>query len=187
MTTAYEELEQAWKREFHASELQPLRQGFYKDLASYAKRLREAQRNLDTKSLKAIILEEEMQRLAHLSIQLVDRRLEKLWANPSPVQADNLEPVERQVHQDISGIQRNVQKLKDDLEQGREPLHSKPPGSGLVLIRFVRDVPSIIGVDLKTHGPFLREDVAKLPHENAESLIRQGAAVEIRTTAQDNE
>jgi len=47
-------------------------------------------------------------------------------------------------------------------------------------------MPSIIGVDLKTHGPFLKEDIAVLPYENAESLIRQGTAVEIRPSHRDN-
>jgi len=47
-------------------------------------------------------------------------------------------------------------------------------------------MPSIIGVDLKTHGPFLKEDIAVLPYENAESLIRRGTAVEIRPSHRDN-
>jgi len=55
------------------------------------------------------------------------------------------------------------------------------------LIRFVKDVPSIIGVDLKAHGPFHKEDVARLPQENADSLVRQGAAVEITASNRDNE
>ncbi len=77
--------------------------------------------------------------------------------------------------------------MKQDLIQGREPSVSIPKDSGFVLTRFVRDVPSIIGVDLKTHGPFHKEDVARLPRENAESLIRQGAATEVRALDQDNE
>ena len=55
-----------------------------------------------------------------------------------------------------------------------EPEVSKP--SELVPVRFVQDVPQIIGVDLKTHGPFKAEDIASLPKENAEALIKQGLA-----------
>jgi DNA replication initiation complex subunit (GINS family) len=91
------------------------------------------------------------------------------------------------VYQDLSGISRHYEKLKEELLQGREPSGPIVRDRTKLLVRFVKDVPSIIGVDLKTHGPFLKEDIAKLPFENAESLIRQGAAVEIRSSAQDNE
>ena len=187
MTTTYDDLEQAWKRELHNSELQPLRQGFFKDLSAYVKRLREAQRNVDSKSLKASIIEEETVRLEHLLTQLLDRRLEKLWSQTRLVQSNGLELSEKQAYQMFSGILREYEKMKQDMLQGREPSVSKSKEKELVLIRFVRDVPSIIGVDLKAHGPFHREDVANLPVENAESLIRQGAAIEIRPLIQDNE
>jgi len=187
LTTAYEELQEAWKREFHNQELIPLKQDFFKEIASYVKRLREASRNLDAKSLKAIIIEEESQRLNQLLVQLLDRRMQKLWTQTEAPQAVMLESPESQTYKEVTDLARHYQKLKDALLQGREP--STKPGSdtGPILIRFVKDVPSIIGVDLKTHGPFIKEDIAKLPIENAESLIRQGAAVEIKSSAQDNE
>ena len=62
-----------------------------------------------------------------------------------------------------------------------EPEISKP--SELVVVRFVQDVPQIIGVDLKTHGPFRAEDVASLPRENAEALVKQGLAKTIPSPA----
>jgi DNA replication initiation complex subunit (GINS family) len=187
MTTTYDDLEQAWKRELHNSELQPLRQGFFKDLSAYARRLREAQRNVDAKSLKASIIEEEMLRLENLLAQLLDRRLDKLRSQTRVVQSSNLESTEKHAYQVFSETFREYEKMKQDILQGREPSTSKSKEKELVLIRFVREVPSIIGVDLKAHGPFRKEDVANLPNENAESLIRQGAAIEIRTFNQDNE
>ena len=187
MTTTYDEIQQAWKRELQNPELQPLRPGFFKDLASYIKRLKEAQRNIDPKSLKAIIMDEETRRLEQLLTQLVDRRLGKLWTSVKQDQSTNLESTEKQVHQDLIGISRHYEKLKGELLQGHEPSGLTNRDRTMLLVRFVKDVPSIIGVDLKTHGPFLKEDIAKLPYENAESLIRQGSAVEIRSSTQDNE
>ncbi len=187
MATTYDDLEQAWKKEIHSSELQPLKQGFFKDLSAYVKRLREAQRNVDTKSLKATIIEEEMLRLENLLAQLLDRRLDKLWSQTKVAQSTGLEYAEKHAHQTFSGTFREYEKMKQDIFQGREPSVSKSKERELVLIRFERDVPSIIGVDLKAHGPFHKEDVANLPQENAESLIRQGAATEIRAFNQDNE
>ena len=185
--TVYDELADAWKREFHSPDLQPLRQGFFKDLGSYIKRLREAQRNLDPKSLKAIVIDDEMQRLESLSAQLIDRRIGKLSSRTDPGVSTNLETAEKEAYQTLSHGFKQYNELKEGLLQGREPSRMRVPEAGLVLVRFVKDVPSIMGVDLKIHGPFRREDVARLPHENADSLVRQGAAVEIRTTVRDNE
>lgn len=186
MTTAYDELEQAWKREFHSPELQPLRQGFFKELAAYIKRLKEGQRNVDAKSLKATVMDEEIFRLEQLIAQFLDRRLHKLCTQTRLAQPSGLEYTEKQAYQALSGVYRDYERMKQDVLQGREPSISKSRGRELALVRFVRDVPSIIGVDLKAHGPFHKEDVANLPSENAENLIRQGATVEIFPLDRDN-
>jgi DNA replication initiation complex subunit (GINS family) len=188
VTTAYDELEQAWRKELHSSELQSMSQGLFKDLAAYMRRLRESQRNLDVKSLKAIIIDEETIRIEQLLSQLLDRRVEKIRSQTKLTQSNSLEYTEKNAYESFAAISRDYEKMKLDIMQGREPSLSKPldRDKGLVLIRFVRDVPSIIGVDLKSHGPFHKEDIANLPQENAESLIRQGSATEIRTSSQDN-
>ena len=48
-----------------------------------------------------------------------------------------------------------------------------------VTVRFLKPVPSIIGSDMKSYGPFLVEDVASVPVENAKILVKQGLAKEI--------
>src|SRR6266496_3727004 len=153
--TTYDELQEAWKRELHNPELQPLRSGFFKELSSYIKRLIEAQKNLDAKSLKAVVMEEEILRLGQLLTQFLDRRLDKLWLLASLVESTGLEYTEKLAHQAISGILRDYDKMKQAL--------------------------------LKAHGPFHKEDVARLPQENADSLIRQGTAVEVTASNRDNE
>lgn len=154
-------------------------------MAAYIRRLREAQRNLDQKSLKAAILGEEFQRLQQLTQQLADKRLEKIRSSAGGTQIP-IDTPEKWLQEEFREINRHADKFKEDLAQGREPSPTPEKKESSLLLRFVRDVPSIIGVDLKTHGPFLKEDIATLPFENAESLIRQGAAVEVRTRAQEN-
>jgi len=41
--------------------------------------LKEAQRNLDQRSLKAILLDEETKRIERLAVELIDRRVAKIW------------------------------------------------------------------------------------------------------------
>ena len=186
MTTVYDELEQAWKRELNNSELQPMRQGLLNDLRSYIRRLREAERNIDSKSLKSNIIEEELSRIQQLLTQLLDRRAEKLTSSSDPAQLRNLDNSERQLNQSVSRLLLDYEQMKQDIFQGRDPSTPKHDYKERVMVRFNRDVPSIIGVDLKAHGPFRREDVANLPAENAESLVRQGAAAKITVSHQDN-
>ena len=44
-------------------------------------------------------------------------------------------------------------------------------------IRFLKNIPAIMGADMKSYGPFIAEDVASLPPQNAQILVKQGLAV----------
>jgi len=46
-----------------------------------------------------------------------------------------------------------------------------------VTLRFTKNIPAIIGADMKLYGPFIVEDVASLPVENAKNLVKQGLAI----------
>ena len=48
-----------------------------------------------------------------------------------------------------------------------------------VLLRFIKPMEVISGVDNSRYGPFEEEDIAVLPFENAKRLIEQGIAVEL--------
>ncbi len=181
--TTYDEIVKAWSQEQASSDLQPIKSGFFKDAAGYIRRLKEAFRNLDQKSLKAVVIQDELSRLDRLVSQLIDMRLEKAWraAQTSSGQA-SLDTVEKQSYERFSETARYYNRLKEDVSQGLEPQPFEGPKKERLTVRFLKDVPSIIGVDLRTYGPFQKEDVAVVPIENAESLIRQGAATEVTAT-----
>lgn len=66
--------------------------------------------------------------------------------------------------------------------EGREKMlkiFSKLVHSRKVIVRFLKPIEQFIGVDMNKYGPFLKEDVAVLPFENARSLIEDGTAEEI--------
>ncbi len=186
MTTVYDETIEAWRREFHSSELQNLRPDYYRDIAAHIRRLKEAQRNLDQKSLKAFILEDEFERLQQLVQQLLEKRIEKIVMATGHGLSPSVGPWEKWLLDEYTTIAHHLKRIREDLARGLEPPFSPEKKKGAILVRFVKDVPSIIGSDLKAHGPYLKEDIATLPWENAESLIRQGAAVEIRVSPQEN-
>ena len=51
-----------------------------------------------------------------------------------------------------------------------------------ILVRFTREMPAIMGTDMKSYGPFKAEDIATLPLQNAEALLRQGVAIRIEAS-----
>ncbi|MGB9779090.1 MAG: hypothetical protein ACPLW8_06745, partial [Candidatus Bathyarchaeales archaeon] len=53
----------------------------------------------------------------------------------------------------------------------------------VVVLRFLKDVPAIIGSDMKPYGPFKNEDIASLPVENAKILVKQGLAQKVEVSS----
>ena len=51
--------------------------------------------------------------------------------------------------------------------------------SKMIIIRFLEATDQFMGVDMARYGPFIKEDVAILPFENARSLIERKVAMEI--------
>ncbi len=51
--------------------------------------------------------------------------------------------------------------------------------SEVVLIRFLHAVPAFVGVDESVYGPFVASDIASLPKELTDVLIKRGRAVAV--------
>ena len=51
--------------------------------------------------------------------------------------------------------------------------------SKMIIIRFLESTDQFMGVDMAKYGPFIKEDIAVLPFENARSLIERKIAIEI--------
>ncbi|MEM3104434.1 MAG: hypothetical protein QXD69_02895, partial [Candidatus Bathyarchaeia archaeon] len=74
-------------------------------------------------------------------------------------------------------------KALEDILNGREPKISiQDLKNRIVLVRFLKESPAIVGVDLKTYGPFKPEDIAYIPEENAEILEKRGLATRVKIT-----
>jgi DNA replication factor GINS len=58
----------------------------------------------------------------------------------------------------------------------------EPERTIMSVVRFLQDIPEIVGTDLRLYGPYRKEDVGSLPSQNAEALMKQGAAkmIEVR-------
>ncbi len=65
------------------------------------------------------------------------------------------------------------------VQQGQSTQNLNPNllNADYIPIRFLKEVPQIIGSDLKKYGPFLADDIAVLPKKNVETLLKHHAVV----------
>jgi DNA replication initiation complex subunit (GINS family) len=56
-------------------------------------------------------------------------------------------------------------------------------GHKRVPVRFIKPIDRFMGIDMVTYGPYVEEDIALLPSENARALTQNGFAEEIQILA----
>ena len=74
---------------------------------------------------------------------------------------------------------RLVDKMRSQLleEAIKKARPAAPPTKiEFVKIRFLKDMPAIVGADMKVYGPFAKGDVVELPKVNAEVIVKQEIA-----------
>jgi DNA replication factor GINS len=182
----YNELYEAWIKEMENEEIQMLPKDFYVRLADYVRKMREESRMLDKKTTRAKLMEREFKNVKTLIKKLLQLRYKKSLDNAKtgkPVPKDHLTEEEERLYAEIPPLAESYQTLFKEVSRGRLPgMKSKKKAKGMV-VRFLKEVPEIVGADMKTYGPFKSEDVATLPVENAKALIKQEVAVEVETKA----
>jgi len=180
----YEELYQAWIKEKGSAEVQPLPKDFFARLAQYVRTLREESRMLDEKSNRARLLSQESKNVKKLGGELIRLRFEKVVGKAmsgESVAKEDLTQEEEKLYKEIASSTESYLSFLKGILSGRASsveIEVKARTKKHVL-RFLSEVPAIIGADMKPYGPFKPEDVASVPAQNAKILVRQGLAVEI--------
>jgi DNA replication factor GINS len=207
MTDEYRTLYDSWRREKQRQDIQPLLEGFYGAMSEYATRLREQGRTTDKTTIKGKLIEKERDHVDKMLQDLNRHRLHKLVSaelNGVPVEPLNLTAEEKRLQVELRRLlAAHTQGMKQVI-QGREPKfeaspvaappqvtpyppyqqpvqHTEKGEQTLKVVRFTQSLPAIMGVDMKTYGPFKAEDVASLPAQNADNLIRKGIALLVET------
>ena len=177
----YNKLYEAWKKERENIEIQLLPRDFYAKLAYYMKKIKEASRMLDEKTTKARLMQREftnVQKMVDELIQLRYRKTFRKTINGKIVPRESLTNEEEKFIEEISPLAESYQVVVKEILRGRLS-HVKKKKPKKKLVRFLQEIPAIIGADMKTYGPFKPENIATLPSENARILIKQGVAVEV--------
>ncbi|MBC7120446.1 MAG: hypothetical protein H5T33_02515 [Candidatus Methanosuratus sp.] len=155
----YKRILDSWTAERESEELQRLPEGFNDEVNRYLEML-----GGGAEGVRGRLMEEELRRA---KVALTELRLLR----------------KGKICRDFLSGTLDLERLLDD-EKGlfKEKVAEPAPTDGTkkILARLLRDVPPFVGVDLKTYGPYKTEDVALLPAQNAEALIKRGIAVEIK-------
>jgi len=178
----YDKLYEAWKKEKESVEIQKLPRDFYAKLADYMKKIREEIRMLDEKTTKAKLMKRELKNVKNMSKELFQHRQDKVRKKALDgeiVPKEVLTEEEEKLYGEIFPLAESYQSYLKDILQGRLSRIEKEEKPKKMLVRFVQEIPAIVGSDMKTYGPFKPEDIATLPTENARILIKQGVAVEV--------
>ncbi len=179
----YSEVYDAWKKEQENVELQPLTKDFYARLAGYVKKIREETKMLDEKTAKAKLIKHELHNARRLIKALIQLRYEKIFratTSGKTIMIEALTEEEEKLCGKMMPLAESYQEFLRNVLFGRpsrdEDEKERPKR---MLVRFLKDVPAIIGADMKTYGPFKTEDVGTVSAENATVLVKQGIAAKI--------
>ncbi len=152
---------------------------FYVRVADYLRRIKEENRMIDKKTVKASLIEHEMRHVKRMLQELVRARYKKIikvMTESQKVPSDLLTPEEAEICTGFLPFAEAYPRFARSLLQGQITKLDVAKAHQRVALRFVKNIPAIIGADMKTYGPFLVEDVASLPVENAKILVKQGLA-----------
>jgi DNA replication factor GINS len=190
----YKELYAAWQREIDDPTLGALPLDFYSKISEYLRRIKDEDKVLDKKSAKMNLLEHETQNVERMLDQLLEvryRKLVKTVTRSQKLPIELLTVEEASMCETFADFTKSYRKFSEDLKQGQltvEPIkvavkvgaNTTAPAHQLhkrSTIRFLKNIPAIMGADMKSYGPFVAEDVASLPLQNAQILVKQGLAV----------
>jgi DNA replication factor GINS len=191
----YDQLFAAWRRENEEASLGGLPPDFYGKIAEYMRRIKE-DNELDQKTIKTNLLEHEAQNVELMLTEILELRYKKIIKIITKNQKIPLELLtveEGKMAGKFATFSAEYQKFKEDLKQGQLATPSPikvtietdnkltatqtAPTQKRLTIRFTKNIPAIMGADMKSYGPFNAEDVASLPTLNAQILVKQGLAV----------
>lgn len=182
----YLDLYRAWKNEKTSPVPQPLPQDFFRRTENYLRGL-EGDQSSDSRTLQGQLNQREREVAIRLFQELKESRIRKLVTaarDRSEINIAVLAEDEKSLMKSLNDSLTATHASKTN------KLDSAPVETDRItmsIVRFLQDIPEIVGTDLKIYGPYKKEDVGSIPSENAEALMKQGAArmIEVKNMPRD--
>jgi DNA replication factor GINS len=180
----YDKLFSAWQYENENEGLSILESNFYSKISEYIKTLREKTSKKSINSLNSSLLLHELNHVLCMVEELISIRYKKLVNinnNKTEINLENLPLEEKNLFSNFLYFRKEFQNFKNKTIQGNIVNKEMIKRKKRVTLRILENIPALIGVDMNSYGPFFAEDVASLPLENANLLIKQGLGKLVET------
>ena len=191
MDINYEIIYDVLRKEKYNPELQKLDENFYKDVLNY---LKEKESILKSQEKKESVFTSEIEKTKKqienakkLLKEIYERRESKIIqlaiasSRNNSNNKDSILPEELLIYEIFinnlnhfrnSVINKILNQVPKDLKTAKE--------QKTLLVRFLNPLPKFLGTDLTIYGPFKQEDIANIPIEIAQMLIRVKYAEELK-------
>lgn len=179
----YNKLFSAWRYELENEALGRLETDFYSKISTYIKSLKEKNEEFST-GIQSSLLKQELNHAICMVEELISTRYNKIINLSEKEKSITLEILpleEKNLFSNFFSFIKKYQLFKKKLLHGSVTVKEIKQSKNRVILRFLQDVPRLIGTDMNSYGPFLAEDVASLPSENAELLIKKGLGKIVET------
>jgi DNA replication factor GINS len=169
----HSELYRAWKSEKTTELPQPLQSDFYGRATAYLKGLEDRGTSGNVHALQDRLTVREKEIAERLLAEIKQARFRKI--SSSSLEGRSINPLD--LTDEEKALLGSLYGSREKLDEAQTfvELPSLAPKTELTIVRFLQDIPEIVGVDLRMYGPFKKEDVGSIPNQNAHALIRQGA------------
>jgi DNA replication initiation complex subunit (GINS family) len=167
-TITFELIRRIQREEQRTQKLSKLPVDFYDNVQQYL----ESKRKMSNRKTAL-----ELKNAERLVEDIFNRRERKVLNNVliaarTGIRAENMTDEEKEFFNSMLSVVKERRNLLSSLKEKE--------GEQQSLIIFKEDVPEFVAVDEKSYGPFKKGDIAKLPGENMQLMIKQGVAEEFK-------
>ena len=173
----YNELYNVWQFEIDNVAIGNLPLDFYSRLSDYITCLRDKNTQDNKKTVNSVLLAHELTHVNCMVQELLFTRYNKLINNidnEKKLPLDVLSFEERKIFSPFLSFVKEYQLFKKNLLDGSILKINNSKLQKRVILRVLKNIPALMGSDMKSYGPFLLEDIVSLPLENAKLLEKQG-------------
>src|SRR5919199_2751509 len=132
--------------------------------------------------VEAKVRDRMVEMLATSSSLLVEARQAKISSGDEPLDYSKLTDEEKYILDGKRELNKRIDEVMTALTKGRpkvlESISARMRSKQMV-VRFLKPIEAFVGIDMNKYGPYMQEEVASLPFENARSIIDSGGAIEI--------
>lgn len=172
-TITFELIRSIQLEEQKSPKLTKLPENFFQNVNYYLQQKRKIAEVKEDKKLVS-----EIKSIEHMVEDIFNRRERKILNLALISARTSFEP--ENLTQEENEFFQKVLKIVKERRENFFAIITPKEGEEISLIIFKEDFPDFVGNDLKTYGPFKKGDIAKLPKENTELLIKKGIAEEFK-------